>query len=154
VILLRVSLAMVVEGTTARSGGTMRRLSHLAAMIFFALVAAAACSGASPTGAAERQFCSGHVTGAPSGDQPGPHISWTASATTDSLEGVVARYRKAHGPPTKVTPGGGASWELPSESARDLLSVSSAAEPGPWTTCEVPAGTRTIVMTSSMVTAE
>lgn len=132
----------------------MNRPRGLTAACVAAAALVAACSGTSTSDTAERAFCDGHVTGAPSGDLPGPHITWTAMASTDSLERVVARYRAKHGPPAKATPGGGASWELPSGATRDVLNVSPVTEPGPWTTCDIPAGTKTIVMTSSMTSAQ
>lgn len=96
-------------------------------------------------------LCSGHVTGAPLPDgSPGSHINWMAFTSHQDPAIVIPYYVKALGAsPTPV--GVCATWRDPVTDPRATVDVCPATYLGPWDTCQpIPAGTRSIIMTSTL----
>lgn len=101
-------------------------------------------------------LCSEHVTGAPERDgRPGAHITWRAYTTADPQERVTAHYLAALGSVNHAREGDEDIWRFPRNRPRRMASVHPATSSGPWSDCApAPAGTRTVVLLSSIVSAD
>lgn len=100
------------------------------------------------------QFCSGHVTGAPTADSPGPHISWVAHTTQDAPDKVAAHYRDKLGSAGHEQSGNEEIWRLPAQQPSKTVSVAPASAAGPWDRCgKPPSDAATVILLSTMARA-
>ena len=98
-------------------------------------------------------LCSQHVTGAPSGGKPGPHISWTAFHTADAADAVVRWYTSRLPADAHRREGRVDVWRMPADRPEAVVSVTTVADaPPPVASCEErpPATARTIILISAM----
>ena len=100
------------------------------------------------------QYCDGHVTAAPQGGKPGPHIAWRAFATSDDRTKVVEYHMNKLGKSNHSRDGDEDSWSFPMKEPHRVISVAPLSAPGPWSKCDKPANAATVIMKSTIATAE
>ena len=95
-------------------------------------------------------FCDGRVYPSPSSGGEGLHIVWKAFATGEEHAEVVSFYEDRLQDLQKEVRGEDVTWQFyVDDRVSRALSVDVAESGGPWSECELPRGTRTIIMQSS-----
>jgi hypothetical protein len=133
------------------------RVVALAAMIGTAVVLAVTAlvlaQGDIPSYPKAQRICSGHVSGSPTpGGAAGPHVEWTAYASLDAPETVVAWYEHRLARGLHRREGRQDIWRVPFDRPRAVLTVSTPVDAAPLTGCtERPAApARTVIVMSTM----
>jgi len=132
--------------------GSMIAAAAILAITALVLAQGSPRAGAIPLYPHATRLCGGHVTAAPGTGGSGPHIEWTAYASADAPDTVVAWYERQLGTGIRRREGRQDVWRVPPDRPTAILNVSAPAHAGPIAGCtERPAASaRTVLVVSSM----
>jgi hypothetical protein len=99
-----------------------------------------------------QRLCSGHVAAVPRPDgRPGPHLEWIAYTSAAAAEELARRHRaELAGGEHETGADGCHVWRF-SDSGRHIWDLCPVEVEGPAARCVPPAGTRSVLLVSTMV---
>jgi hypothetical protein len=102
------------------------------------------------------RHCAGHVAGAASPDgKPGPHISWEAYTSAQSVEVLTKHYAKTLQSASQSSDKDCHRWKTSAEHPDQILEVCDPKFKGVWSGCDpVPASAMSLILISRIARPE